>query len=52
MQNKRFMILIRSLPKVGIAALIDEATGYQYDRENTGASKIINCLYRRRINDE
>lgn len=27
-------ILVRSLAKVGITALVDEATGYQYQREN------------------
>ncbi len=26
-------ILIRSLAKLGITALVDKATGYQYDRE-------------------
>lgn len=30
---ERAEVLIRSLARVGIAALIDEATGYQYDRE-------------------
>lgn len=30
----RSLIIIRSLAKVGMTALIDEATGYQYDRES------------------
>jgi hypothetical protein len=30
---QRANILVRALAKVGITALIDEATGYQYDRE-------------------
>jgi hypothetical protein len=30
---ERAKILVRALAKVGITALIDEATGYQYDRE-------------------
>ena len=34
-------ILIRALAKVGITALIDEATGYQYDRENDALQKIL-----------
>ncbi|BDS10831.1 P63C domain-containing protein [Aureispira anguillae] len=34
-------ILIRSLAKVGITALIDEATGYQYDREKNELQKIL-----------
>jgi hypothetical protein len=34
-------ILIRSLAKVGITALIDEATGYQYDRENNALQEIL-----------
>lgn len=34
-------ILIRSLAKVGITALIDEATGYQYDRENNALQQIL-----------
>ena len=34
-------VLVRSLAKVGIIALIDEATGYQYDRENNALQKIL-----------
>ncbi|MEM9506763.1 MAG: P63C domain-containing protein, partial [Cyanobacteria bacterium P01_E01_bin.35] len=34
-------ILIRSLAKVGITALIHEATGYQYERENDALQKIL-----------
>lgn len=34
-------ILIRALAKVGITALIDEATGYQYDRENNALQVIL-----------
>lgn len=34
-------ILIRALAKVGITALIDEATGYQYDRENNALQEIL-----------
>lgn len=34
-------ILIRSLAKVGITALIDEATGYQYDRENNALQELL-----------
>lgn len=34
-------ILIRALAKVGIIALVDEATGYQYDREKDELQKIL-----------
>lgn len=34
-------ILVRSLAKVGIIALVDEATGYQYDRERRELQKIL-----------
>lgn len=34
-------ILVRALAKVGITALIDEATGYQYDREKDELQKIL-----------
>lgn len=34
-------ILVRSLAKVGITALIDEATGYQYDREKDELQKLL-----------
>jgi hypothetical protein len=35
-------ILIRAFAKVGITALVDEATGYQYDRERFELQKILN----------
>lgn len=34
-------IIIRALAKVGIIALVDEATGYQYDREKDELQKIL-----------
>lgn len=34
-------ILIRAFAKVGIIALVDEATGYQYDREKDELQKIL-----------
>ncbi|MBD66527.1 MAG: hypothetical protein CME62_15045 [Halobacteriovoraceae bacterium] len=34
-------ILVRALAKVGITALIDEATGYQYDREQNALQTIL-----------
>jgi hypothetical protein len=36
-------ILIRGFARVGIIALVDEATGYQYDRERFELSKILNA---------
>lgn len=38
---KHAKIIIRSLAKVGINALIDEATGYQYDREKDELQKLL-----------
>ena len=38
---ERAIILIRSLAKVGITALIDEATGYQEDRESKALQKLL-----------
>lgn len=38
---ERAVILIRSLAKVGITALIDEATGYQVDREAQALQKLL-----------
>ncbi len=38
---KKAEILVRSLAKVAITALIDEATGYQYDRERDELQKIL-----------
>lgn len=35
------LIIVRSLSKIGIIALIDEATGYQYDRESDELQKIL-----------
>jgi hypothetical protein len=37
----RSITLIRSLAKVGITALIDEATGYQLDRDNQELQKLL-----------
>ena len=34
-------ILVRALSKVGIIALVDEATGYQYDRDRDELNKIL-----------
>lgn len=34
-------ILVRSLAKVGVTALVDEATGYQYERERIELQKIF-----------
>ncbi len=34
-------ILVRSLAKLGITALVDEATGYQYERERDELQKIL-----------
>lgn len=34
-------MLVRSLSKIGIIALVDEATGYQYDREKDELQKIL-----------
>lgn len=43
-QNKMVLqanILIRALAKVAINALVDEATGYQYDRENNALQELL-----------
>ena len=37
-------ILVRSFAKVGLIALIDEATGYQYDREKKALQTILKAL--------
>lgn len=37
-------VLVRAFAKVGIIALIDEATGYQYKRERFELNKILNLL--------
>lgn len=41
-------ILIRGFARVGLIALIDEATGYQYEREHLELQKILNAY----ISDE
>ncbi|MGO2565843.1 MAG: P63C domain-containing protein [Brochothrix thermosphacta] len=41
-------LLVRSLAKVGVTALVDEATGYQYDREKTELQKIFKAY----VNEE
>ncbi len=38
---KKAEILMRGLAHIGITALVDEATGYQYDREKTELQKIL-----------
>ncbi|NEP55384.1 MAG: hypothetical protein F6K65_44025, partial [Moorea sp. SIO3C2] len=38
---QRAKIIIRALAKVGITALIDEATGYQYDREKDELQRLL-----------
>jgi hypothetical protein len=38
---ERAEILLRSLAKVGIIGLIDEATGYQYDREKDDLQRLL-----------
>jgi hypothetical protein len=37
-------ILVRSFAKIGLIALIDEATGYQYDREKKELQTILKAL--------
>lgn len=37
-------ILVRSFAKIGLIALIDEATGYQYERENKELQAILKAL--------
>lgn len=41
-------VLVQSFAKVGIISLVDEATGYQYDRERFELQKILNAY----ISDE
>lgn len=38
---KKAEMLIRSLARIGITALVDEATGYQYERERDELQKIL-----------
>lgn len=40
---KKAEILVRSLAKLGITALVDEATGYQYDRERFELQRILSA---------
>lgn len=40
---KKAEILVRSLAKVAIIALVDEATGYQYERENDELQKVLSA---------
>lgn len=42
-------ILIRSFAKVGIISLVDEATGYQYDREKDALQKIFSIFISREL---
>ena len=34
-------ILVRSFSKIGIVALVDEASGYQYDRDRDDLNKLL-----------
>ncbi len=42
-------ILLLGLSNIGITALIDEATGYQYEREKNELQKILNPTWLSRI---
>jgi hypothetical protein len=42
-------VLVRSFAKVGIIALIDEATGYQYEREKFELQKILKAFISEKI---
>lgn len=46
--SKNAQIIIRSVAKVGIIALVDEVTGYQYDREKDALQVVLKAY----INDE
>jgi hypothetical protein len=46
---KKAEILVRSLAKVGIIALVDEATGYQRDREKNALAKILEAFVAKEI---
>ena len=37
-------IIVRAFAKTGIIALVDEATGYQYEREEFELQKILDLL--------
>ena len=41
---KQCEILVRGLARVGIIALVDEATGYQYDRAKDSLAKILEAF--------
>jgi hypothetical protein len=41
---KRSDILIRALAHIGIQALVDEATGYQYEREKDALQKVLEAF--------
>lgn len=45
---KQAEIIVRSVAKVGIIALVDEATGYQYEREKDELQKVLSAY----ISDE
>jgi hypothetical protein len=47
---KQAEILIRSFAKIGIIALVDEATGYQYEREEDALQSILKGLIDDEIN--
>lgn len=38
-------ILIRAFAKVGIIALVDEATGYQYDKKDMSYKKFLKHIF-------
>lgn len=40
---ERSLIIIRSLAKVGMVGLIDEATGFQFDREGQALQKLLSA---------
>lgn len=40
---ERSLMIIRVLAKVGIVALIDEATGYQYDRDSQNLQRLLSA---------
>ncbi|WP_294297948.1 P63C domain-containing protein [uncultured Chryseobacterium sp.] len=46
---ERAEIIIRSVAKVGIVALVDEATGYQYDREKDALQIILKAYINKEL---
>ena len=46
---KKAEILVRALARVGIVALIDEATGYERDREKNALAKILEAYVAKEI---